>query len=257
MGLKEAGFLGFFAALAGGLAYVAWNYTSFFSREVGKSCPEDSDGHESQTPGKEKTEKEDSGDGGEQNVAVDRLEPLCASVTEHKVSEKLGSQVLVLGLEGAGKSSLLYSMAIGSPETDAEPTAGFNAVSVNREGLRLEFLEIGGSAALRPYWSKYIPKALLLVFVVDSAAPQLFPEAKAHLHSVLSSHPHLPLMVLANKQDLEGACGITDLEDALALSELGTRKLLLIGTWVKKGQEQVSAGVLDARELIAEMAGAK
>lgn len=43
-------------------------------------------------------------------------------------------------------------------------------------------------------------KALLLVFVVDSSNPQLFPLAKTHLHELLASDPRLPLMVLANKQ---------------------------------------------------------
>lgn len=46
----------------------------------------------------------------------------------------------------------------------------------------------------------YMPKALMLVFVVDASHPQLFPIAKQHLHELLASHPRLPLMVLANKQ---------------------------------------------------------
>lgn len=43
-------------------------------------------------------------------------------------------------------------------------------------------------------------KALLLVFVVDSSDPDLFPVAKEHLHELLSTDSTLPLMVLANKQ---------------------------------------------------------
>ena len=45
-----------------------------------------------------------------------------------------------------------------------------------------------------------MPKARLLVFVVDSADPQLFPVAKKHVHELLALDPHLPVMVLANKQ---------------------------------------------------------
>lgn len=43
-------------------------------------------------------------------------------------------------------------------------------------------------------------KAITLVFVVDSSSQQLFPVAKKLLHELLASDPHLPLMVLANKQ---------------------------------------------------------
>lgn len=45
-----------------------------------------------------------------------------------------------------------------------------------------------------------MPKALMLVFVVDASRPQLFPIARQHLHELLASAPRLPLMVLANKQ---------------------------------------------------------
>lgn len=53
---------------------------------------------------------------------------------------------------------------------------------------------------MRPYWQRYIPKALMLVFVVDASHPELFPVAKQQLHELLASDPCLPLMVLANKQ---------------------------------------------------------
>ncbi|XP_023815260.1 ADP-ribosylation factor-like protein 9, partial [Oryzias latipes] len=83
---------------------------------------------------------------------------------------------------------------------DTDPTKGFNAVSISKDDLHIEFLEIGGNEDLRPYWQRYLSKALLLVFVVDSSNPQLFPLAKKHLDELLSHRASLPLMVLANKQ---------------------------------------------------------
>lgn len=56
-------------------------------------------------------------------------------------------------------------------------------------------------------------------------------------------------------QDLQGASSITDLHDALSLSEVGDRKLFLIGTHVKKGDTELSSGVQDARDLIIQMVG--
>ncbi len=52
-----------------------------------------------------------------------------------------GTQVLVLGLDGAGKTSLMHCFATGSLEQDVSPTQGFNAVSINKEELQIEFLE--------------------------------------------------------------------------------------------------------------------
>lgn len=152
-------------------------------------------------------------------------------VLQSKPVETAGTQVLVLGLNGAGKTSLLHCLATGCLEQDMQPTQGFNAVSINREDMHIEFLEsefelsqrkhlekkrerddgecdtrlffcpsVGGKEELRPYWQRYMSRALLMVFVVDSADPQLFPIAKKHLHELLTSDPRLPLMVLANKQ---------------------------------------------------------
>ncbi|XP_077434775.1 ADP-ribosylation factor-like protein 9 isoform X2 [Vanacampus margaritifer] len=266
LGLREAGVLGVSVALAGGLAYVVWNY-AFFSRESGESRPGDEShsGRGRRRPAGEKKKKEEveeSGKDTEETVVEARVETACSAEREQKVSESTsvkpeGTQVLVLGLDGAGKSSLLYCLAIGSLDVDIEPTQGFNAVSINREDLHIEFLEIGGKAELRPYWPKYMSKALLLVFVVDSSAPQLFDIAKAQLHKLLNADPCLPLMVLANKQDLPGACSITELHDALELSQVGERKMFLIATCVKKGKGEVGSGVRDARELIIQMAGGK
>ncbi|KAH0628514.1 hypothetical protein JD844_009815 [Phrynosoma platyrhinos] len=118
----------------------------------------------------------------------------------------------------------------------------------------MEFLEIGGSENLRDYWKMYMPRVLLLIYVVDSADHERLPVAKKLLHQLIQSNSTLPVMILANKQDLEGAYCITDIHDALALSELGDeRKMFLIGTHVAKDGLEMSSSLKDTRELIAQL----
>ncbi|XP_042349154.1 ADP-ribosylation factor-like protein 9 [Plectropomus leopardus] len=238
-GLRLAGALGASAALAAGLTYLIWNYASS-SRDKKRETPPEEDGGRGREGGE--------GDGEQ------RSEETPAEATgQSKPAESTGTQVLVLGLDGAGKTSLLSCIATGCLERDVEPTQGFNAVSISRDDLHVEFLEIGGKQELRQYWQRYMSRALLLVFVVDSSDSQLFSVAKRLLHELLTFDPQLPLMVLANKQDLPGACSITDLHDALSLSEVGDRRLYLIGTYVKKGEAELSSGVQDARDMIIQM----
>uniref|UniRef100_UPI003AAAFE27 ADP-ribosylation factor-like protein 9 isoform X2 n=1 Tax=Centroberyx gerrardi TaxID=166262 RepID=UPI003AAAFE27 len=245
-GWREAGLLGASVALAGGLAYVIWTYASPSAGEKKESKTKPERGFKS---GKEEEEEETAAG---ETVVVAAAATVAAA--EQKAAETEGKQVLVLGLDGAGKTSLLHCFSTGGLEQEVQPTQGFNAVSVNREDLHIEFLEIGGKAELRPYWQRYMSKALVLVFVVDSSRADLFPLAKTHLHELLTSDPRLPLVLLANKQDLPGACSITDLHDALSLSEAGDqRKLFLIGTHVRKGDAELSSGVQDARDLIIQM----
>ncbi len=66
---------------------------------------------------------------------------VCVCVLQSQPVESAGTQVLVLGLDGAGKTSLLHCLATGSLEQDMQPTQGFNAVSINKEDLHIEFLE--------------------------------------------------------------------------------------------------------------------
>ncbi|XP_059202944.1 ADP-ribosylation factor-like protein 9 [Centropristis striata] len=255
-GLRRAGILGASVALAGGVAYLIWSYrSSSGEKETRTRAGEDSGSGRVEAEGNAEERREEA------VVAVKAVTAAAAPVvaaeapktSESKPVESAGTQVLVLGLDGSGKTSLLHCLATGSLEQDMEPTQGFNAVSINREDLHIEFLEIGGKEELRQYWQKYMSRALLLVFVVDSSSPQLFPVAKKHLHELLASDPRLPLMVLANKQDVPGACSITDLHDALSLSEVGDRRLFLIGTHMKRGEAELSSGVQDARDLIIQM----
>lgn len=243
VGLREAGILSGSVVVAAGTAYLIWSYV-FSPGQKNATRPE----RNVKSVSKENEKSQQEAPAKETVAAVEAPKTSTSRPVESK-----GRQVLVLGLDGAGKTSLLYCLSTGVLEQDTQPTQGFNAVSISKDNLNIEFLEIGGKEDLRPYWQRYMSKALLLVFVVDSANPQLFPVAKKHLHELLASHPRLPLMLLANKQDLPGSCSITDLHDALSLSEIGERQLLLIGTHVKKGQAELSSGVQDARDIIIQM----
>ncbi|XP_030622452.1 ADP-ribosylation factor-like protein 9 [Chanos chanos] len=242
-GLREAGLVGA-AVVTGGVAYLAWSFVFATKNNEPKKVVQDTN----------KEKKDANKDKQEEPIEEEIRTETAQKVSTVSESKPAANQILVLGLDGAGKTSLLHCFATGSVEQDVTPTQGFNAVSINKEDLQIEFLEIGGTENLREYWQKYLCKALMLVFVVDSSDAEKFPLAKAHLHQLLSGDPHLPLVVLANKQDLPGACGITDIHEALSLASVGEeRKLFLISTHVKKGDTKLSSGVEDARDLILQM----
>ncbi|XP_011928856.1 PREDICTED: ADP-ribosylation factor-like protein 9 isoform X2 [Cercocebus atys] len=114
---------------------------------------------------------------------------------------------------------------------------------------------VGGSEPFRSYSETYLSKGLLLIFVVDSADHSRLPEAKKYLHQLIAANPVLPLVVFANKQDLEAAYHITDIHEALALSEVGNdRKMFLFGTHVTKNGSEIPSTMQDAKDLIAQLA---
>ncbi|XP_027027736.2 ADP-ribosylation factor-like protein 9 [Tachysurus fulvidraco] len=241
-GLRELGLAGAALTLTGGVAYVVWSLLDTERRRKAEKATLTPDLHADKEEKLETRSKESARE--------------VASVTQKGQSG--GCQVLVLGLDGAGKSSLLQCFVTGSTGQDVSPTQGFHAVSINREGLHIEFLEIGGEEKLREYWPMYLKKARVLVFVLDSADSERFPLAKASLHRMLASEPYLPLVLLANKQDLPGACGVTDLYESMALGSAGEgRRLCVLGTQVLKGSSDAHPSVQDAYELILEMMNSK
>ncbi|KAM4854430.1 ADP-ribosylation factor-like protein 9 isoform 2-T2 [Thomomys bottae] len=165
------------------------------------------------------------------------------------------NKVLVLGLDGAGKTSLLYSLASHKVQQCVTPTQGFNEVCINIDNNQMKFLEIGGSEPYRSQWETHLSKGLLLIFVVDSADHNRLGEAKKYLHELVKANPALPLVVFAHKQDLEAAYHITDIHDALELSQVGNdRKLFLFGTQVTECGSDIPSTLQDAKDLIAHLA---
>ncbi|XP_062309828.1 ADP-ribosylation factor-like 10 [Osmerus eperlanus] len=144
-------------------------------------------------------------------------------------------QVLVLGLDGAGKSSMMQGL---TPSDQAKrgghrrPTRGFNFMSLRAPTCQLDFLEIGGGEDLRRYWSEYLLKTHVLVYVVDSSDRSRLPLARAELHRLLKVDAQLPVIVLGNKQDKPDALSVSELHAALSLEEVGGRRLFLLAAQV-------------------------
>ncbi|XP_078059220.1 ADP-ribosylation factor-like protein 9 [Mustelus asterias] len=168
--------------------------------------------------------------------------------------EESMKQVLVVGLNGAGKTSVLHSLSTNTVKRSDGPTMMFNSVCIKTEEAEIEFLEVGGNKSLRKCWPSYLPGSHALVYVVDAADHNRLPLAKKELHQLVRGHPTLPVVVLANKQDIKGACTISEIHEQLSLAKLGDkRKLFLIGTHVAEDGSQVPASMQDAKELIAQL----
>ena len=70
---------------------------------------------------------------------------------------------------------------------------------------------------IRPLWRSYTRCTDGIIFVVDSAEEERLDEAKVELWRTMKyqDNKDIPLLVLANKQDLQSALSAADIEDAL------------------------------------------
>lgn len=133
------------------------------------------------------------------------------------------SRILLLGLDGSGKSTLLYKLKYNEAVLTV-PTVGFNVemLETKEKGWTLTVWDVGGQQQMRTHWKHYYQDTAGLVFVVDSQEQGRLPEAKQELEQILGSEDlkGLPLIVLANKQDLPGASSEADVMEALNLRQI-------------------------------------
>lgn len=133
-------------------------------------------------------------------------------------------RILLLGLDNAGKTTLLRHLSSEDTST-VTPTKGFNVKSVVSQGISLNVWDIGGQRAIRPYWANYYAGTHALIYVVDSSDLKRLDETNMELFDLLDE-PKLagvPVLVLANKQDLELSASATEVSSALGLTRIRDR----------------------------------
>nr|XP_015099797.1 ADP-ribosylation factor-like protein 11 [Vicugna pacos] len=132
---------------------------------------------------------------------------------------KAEAQVVMMGLDSAGKTTLLYKLK-GYQLVETLPTVGFNVEPLEEPGhVSLTVWDVGGQGQLRESWKDYLEGTDILVFVLDSTDGARLPEAAAELTEVLDDlhMAGVPLLVLANKQEAPHALPLPEIRDRLGL----------------------------------------
>lgn len=145
-------------------------------------------------------------------------------IRKMKQKSKKELRILLLGLDNAGKTTILKSLA-SEDISHITPTQGFNIKSVQSSGILLNVWDIGGQKTIRPYWRNYFENTDVLIYVIDSADRARFEESGIQLAELLEEEKlaDTPLLLFANKQDLLNAARSAELMDGLNLTEIKDR----------------------------------
>lgn len=63
-------------------------------------------------------------------------------------------RILMLGLDAAGKTTILYKLKLGQSVTTI-PTVGFNVETVTYKNVKFNVWDVGGQDKIRPLWRHY------------------------------------------------------------------------------------------------------
>ena len=156
---------------------------------------------------------------------------------------KKGS-LLVLGLDNAGKTTLLYTLQTGEsrpfPPTD-RPT--LNTFSVG--SISFTAWDLGGHEAVRHLWEDYISESLsTVVFLIDATDNGRLEEAAYELDALIGEKvlADIPVAILLNKCDMESALSTEEICQRIEYYRLtsehgGEMKLFRISVLKREGYQ--------------------
>lgn len=146
-------------------------------------------------------------------------------------------EILILGLANSGKTSVLNIMKGEEEVQDTVPTIGNNVEKINRGKLSILVRDMGGSKeSIESAWKCYFDKNVsAVIYVVDSTDAKNI-ESSAKVFSNLLEEPQLKqaiIIVLANKQDLNGAMTMSHMAGVFKLDKIKDRKWNIFETVAK------------------------
>ncbi|KAK1799850.1 hypothetical protein P4O66_006376 [Electrophorus voltai] len=145
-------------------------------------------------------------------------------------------RLLMVGLDAAGKTTVLYKLKLGEIVTTI-PTLGFNVETVEYKNISFTVWDVGGQDIIRRLWKHYYPNTQGLIYVVDSSDCDRIEQASSELQNMLEEVElkDAVLLVLANKQDLPKAMPVQEMTERLGLRTMTGRTWYIQSTCAING----------------------
>ncbi|KAK9670254.1 hypothetical protein RND81_13G189500 [Saponaria officinalis] len=141
-------------------------------------------------------------------------------------------ELSLIGLQNAGKMSLVNVVATGGYSEDMIPTVGFNMKKVTKGNVTIKLLDLGGQPRFRSMWERYCradSKSASSIYN-DKISRHCRQNCKSLTFWTKSSmyKPSLsgiPVLVLGNKIDKAGALSKYSLMDQMDLKSITDREV--------------------------------
>lgn len=140
--------------------------------------------------------------------------------------------ILFLGLDNAGKTTLLHKLKTNSLFNAFPPTNRAHLESFSFGGIQFAGWDLGGHEAVRHLWEDYVCEASAIMFLVDAADWARLDEVRDELDALIgdqvlmnghingNGHGKIPLAIMLNKCDLVEAQGSEDIANAIGYSDI-------------------------------------
>ena len=134
-------------------------------------------------------------------------------------------RVLIVGLDAAGKTTILYKLKLGEIVTTI-PTIGFNVETIHYKKIAITGWDVGGRDKIRPLYRHYFANTQGLIYVIDSKDIDRLDDARDELWRMLGEDElrDAPLLIYLNKIDLEKTMTANEVIEKMNLNALRNRQ---------------------------------
>ncbi|MFX1514436.1 MAG: ADP-ribosylation factor-like protein [Promethearchaeota archaeon] len=137
--------------------------------------------------------------------------------------QEVSGYITFVGLSNAGKTTLLLRIKGEEDKITEEelPTVGMNAEKLEMGETLFTAIDMGGQESFAySMWQPYVSQAVGVIFVFDSADPDVVKDSGRWFHQVVEwLGSDTILMFLANKADLPEASSLDEVVEKLELSK--------------------------------------
>ena len=157
---------------------------------------------------------------------------------DHLPSKKV--KVAVLGLDRAGKTTLILRLKYNKFFDGTRPTIGMNVETFKIGEVTINCTDIGGQLQFRKsIWESFTKGAQGIVYVIDAADKRRYAEARTYLwYTIKMEHlkdKRIPVAILANKVDLIPDIRKEDMTNFLGISKHMAKEICVFLTSAKTG----------------------
>eukprot|EP00940_MAST-03C_sp_MAST-3C-sp2_P001806 g1806.t1 len=142
------------------------------------------------------------------------------TTTKTKIRQRYS--VLVGGMDGAGKTTVVFFLQTGKAVTTV-PTVSFDSIKLKHADFKFFARDLGAQTLLYHLWPTYYKEATGVVWVVDSGSSEKAIRRSGRVLEEMLTHPDMgssvPLLILANKQDLSWARNSNEVTQLLRIEE--------------------------------------
>lgn len=135
--------------------------------------------------------------------------------------------IVLLGLDNAGKSSLIQRLSAGRVSL-LPPTQRPQEEQFTMEGIVFKAWDLGGHEAVRNLWDEFTVGSSAVIFVIDAADEDRLEEAKVELEELLgqTSTEGVPVAICYNKCDRHDALASDQLDEAIGWKDFDGKRIV-------------------------------